>query len=203
MFVIRTCAHGHMIALGEHPGVEVGGDVISQVHLGEIFVVLHLLVRQSDPLLKCDGAGVITGLDRLRDPAIGAVGTDDDVDGEAPPRAVAGVVHDVRGGIRGGNLEIRDEAGDYARAGGLGAGPEEGVKDLPPDHCDELAWMEGFTEVHGEVRRRDDPHLGDMAVDEPEWDLELVEHAEGDRAPAGLGSSRVSFEEEGLDPSGG
>lgn len=37
--------------------------------------------------------------------------------------------------------------------------------------------QERLAEIDGEIRRRDDLHAGDVAIDEVIGDLELVEHA--------------------------
>ena len=48
-----------MVVLGEHPSVEVGGDVVTNVHLSELLVELHLLVGDLDALLESDGVVVL------------------------------------------------------------------------------------------------------------------------------------------------
>ena len=42
-------------ALGEHPAVEVGRDVVADVHLGQVHVVRHLVVGDADALLRTRG----------------------------------------------------------------------------------------------------------------------------------------------------
>lgn len=62
-----------------------------------------------------------------------------------------------------------------------------------------LAGAKCFSEICVEVRRGDDPHLSDAAVDELLGDGELVEHAERDGAAAGFGSGWTALQEVGFD----
>ena len=43
---VGTGANRHVVVFGEDPGIEIGGHISAHVHLGEIFVVGHLLSRQ-------------------------------------------------------------------------------------------------------------------------------------------------------------
>ncbi len=43
---------GDVVILGEDPAVEIGGHVVAHVHLGQVLVVLHLVVRDADALLR-------------------------------------------------------------------------------------------------------------------------------------------------------
>lgn len=118
-------------------------------------------------------------------------------------RVVLGVVHDV-GRVGGGrDLEAGDEARDEAGAAGLGAVAEEGVEYFAAEHGDELVGLESFAEIDGEFRGGEDPHAGDVAIDEAGGDVELVEHAERDGSAAGLGARGASLEEKALDSAGG
>ena len=69
-------AHGDVVALGEDPGVEVRGDVITHIHLGAVLVVVHLLFRNAHALLERDGVLVIPGFNVFGHPAVGAICSD-------------------------------------------------------------------------------------------------------------------------------
>lgn len=133
-------------------------------------------------------------MDRLGDPAVGAVCSDNCVDGQRPPGLVHRVVHDVRRVVGGGDFEIRDQSLDEIRAVGHSAGAEIRIQYLAAHHGDELARLQGFPEIDGQVRWGDDFHVGDFPVDQLDRNVELVEHAEGDGAAAGLGCGRVALE---------
>ncbi len=152
--------------------------------------------------MERDGAGVAAGVDELGDAAVGAVGADDDVDGERSFRVGrgGGVVDDVRLRFGGGDVESGDEGRDEDGAGGLRARAEERIEDFAAEHGDGLVGLEGFgAEVDGEIGGGDDLRAGDMAVDEVEGDRELVQHAKRDGSAAGLGGVGAALEEECLD----
>ena len=50
-------ADGHVVVLGEHPSVEVRGDIVTDVHLSKVLVVLHLVIGDTDALLLYIRAG--------------------------------------------------------------------------------------------------------------------------------------------------
>lgn len=68
---------GDVVVLGEHPPVKVRAHVVADVHLGEVGVVRHLVVRDADALLERDRVVVLSRVDLLGDAGVGAVGADD------------------------------------------------------------------------------------------------------------------------------
>ncbi|KAK9911866.1 hypothetical protein M0R45_035748 [Rubus argutus] len=112
--------------------------------------------------------GVASGLDGLGDSAVGAVCADHYFHGQRLARVVLGVEHDV-GRVGGGrDLEAADEAGDEAGVA------EEGVEYFAAAHGDEFVGLESFAEIDGEIRGVEDPHAGDVAIDEAGGNVELV-----------------------------
>ena len=63
----------HVVVLGEHPGIKVWRYISTHIHLSQVFVVLHLLGRQSDALLESDGHVVVTGIHSLGHSTISAI----------------------------------------------------------------------------------------------------------------------------------
>jgi hypothetical protein len=134
-----TGADANMVVLGEHPAVEVGGHVVTDVHLGEVLIEGHLLVVDLDALLEGDGVVVFAGLHGLGNTRVCAVGTDDDVNLELLWRAgllavVVGVLDRVGGG---GVRVIRDHDVSHEAVDALGtelhsAVAEVGVDNLAP-----------------------------------------------------------------------
>ena len=61
----RPRADGNVVVFGEHPGVKIRRNIRADVHLGQIFVVSHLLGRKFDPLLERDRHVVIAGIHGL------------------------------------------------------------------------------------------------------------------------------------------
>ena len=68
---------GDVVVLGEHPPVKVRRHVVPDIHLGQVAVVGHLVLRDADALLEGDGVVVLPGVDLLGDAGVGAVGADD------------------------------------------------------------------------------------------------------------------------------
>jgi hypothetical protein len=44
-----------MVILGEHPAIEIRGNIITHIHLSQVLVVLHLVIGDADALLLMDG----------------------------------------------------------------------------------------------------------------------------------------------------
>mmetsp|Transcript_15478 Transcript_15478/g.10838 ORF Transcript_15478/g.10838 Transcript_15478/m.10838 type:complete len:277 (+) Transcript_15478:891-1721(+) len=196
-----------MVVLGEHPAVEVRGHVITDVHLSEVLVELHLLVIDLDALLEGNGEVVLAGIDGLGDTGVGAVSADHDVNlhvllGAHALTVVVGIVDLVRGGhgVRaGGHVDASHEAIDGLGAELDGAVAEETVEDLTPGHADVLLRLEGLANGHLLAGRGDHKHLANLAVNNVLGKVELLDHAKGDGATAGLGVVHLALEDVGLD----
>mmetsp|Transcript_76283 Transcript_76283/g.120462 ORF Transcript_76283/g.120462 Transcript_76283/m.120462 type:complete len:339 (-) Transcript_76283:652-1668(-) len=87
----RAGAHGHMVALGEDPGVEVRRHVLAHVHLGTVLVVIHLLLRNSHTLLEGNGILVVSSLNVLGHSAVGSIRPNDHVHLQCLLLTLAGV----------------------------------------------------------------------------------------------------------------
>mmetsp|Transcript_140129 Transcript_140129/g.198604 ORF Transcript_140129/g.198604 Transcript_140129/m.198604 type:complete len:287 (-) Transcript_140129:159-1019(-) len=197
-----------MIALGEDPGIEVGRHIISDVHLGPVLVVFHLLVRDAHALLECDGILVVAGLDVLCDATVCPVSTNDNVDFKrllltlARIALILGVL--VEGEDVGLVLLLRDghaheETVDQRGTVLLGPLSEEVIKNLAADHPDELVVLERLTDLDFLVGRRDHGHLSDLTIHNVLGKAELVDHAERDRAAARLAVVHLPLDQVGLD----
>mmetsp|Transcript_140128 Transcript_140128/g.198601 ORF Transcript_140128/g.198601 Transcript_140128/m.198601 type:complete len:321 (-) Transcript_140128:57-1019(-) len=197
-----------MIALGEDPGIEVGRHIISDVHLGPVLVVFHLLVRDAHALLECDGILVVAGLDVLCDATVCPVSTNDNVDFKrllltlARIALILGVL--VEGEDVGLVLLLRDghaheETVDQRGTVLLGPLSEEVIKNLAADHPDELVVLERLTDLDFLVGRRDHGHLSDLTIHNVLGKAELVDHAERDRATARLAVIQLSLDKVSLD----
>mmetsp|Transcript_47301 Transcript_47301/g.146472 ORF Transcript_47301/g.146472 Transcript_47301/m.146472 type:complete len:510 (+) Transcript_47301:401-1930(+) len=201
-------AHGHVVALGEDPGVEVRGDVLAHVHLRALLVVLHLRVVDAHALLEGDGVLVLAGPDVLGHAAVGAVPAHDDVHLQRLLRALARAALLLREVVVGedvgvvlalGQRHAQEQAVDDRSAVLGSAVPQEGVQDLAPEHADELVVLERLADLHLLVRGRDHGHLADPAVHDVWRKVELLDHAERDGAAAGLAVVQLALDEEGLD----
>eukprot|EP00438_Fugacium_kawagutii_P034674 Skav219061 [mRNA] locus=scaffold1033:55391:57142:- [translate_table: standard] len=73
-------ANGHMIALGEDPGIEVRGNVLTNVHLCSVLVVVHLWLWNAHTLLKGNGIFIVPSLNILGHTAVGTICTDHHID---------------------------------------------------------------------------------------------------------------------------
>ena len=138
----RPCPHGHMVVFGEHPGIEIRGNVGTDVHLSQILVIGHFLRRKLDPLLKGDGNVVIAGIHGFGHPGIGAIGTDDQIHIQRLlfPGWSSATVIGVMDGV--GTLSFltginpQNKAVDQRCAEVCSAIPEEGIKNLSTAHAD-------------------------------------------------------------------
>ena len=197
-----------VVVLGEDPAVEVGGDVVTDVHLGHLLVELHLVVGDLDALLEGDGEVVKAGVHALGDAGVGTVGTDDDVDVHGLGLAGGGALGELEvvdrvgllgGLVVGGDVDGGDEAVDGLGSVLDGAVAEVLVHDLTAAHADVLVGLEGVTDVDLDAGGGDEVHLADLAVDDSLGDVELADHAKGDGTAAGLGVVHLALEHDGVD----
>ena len=197
-------ADRNVVVLGEHPGVEVGGHVRAHVHLGEALVVLHLLRGELDALLEGDRHVVIAGVHGLGHAAVGTVGANDQVHLKALgfargfPFAVVGIGEGVRPLAVGTGVDLGDQAIHQVRTQFGGTVAQEGIHDLPAAHADVLVLVIEI-DVHLAVRGGDHLHVADLAVDDRLRQVELSNHAEGDRTTTGFGVIELALKDPGLD----
>eukprot|EP00976_Prorocentrum_cordatum_P049236 993897-Prorocentrum_minimum.AAC.7 len=135
----RPGAHRHVVVLGEHPPVKIGGHVVAHIHLRHVLVVLHLVVRDAHALLERDGVVVLTRVNLLGDARVGAVRTDDAVHlnlgggANLRPSGVVVVVQGVHAVLGGGLVEAHHQTVDEVRAEGLRAAAQKVVHHLNRD----------------------------------------------------------------------
>ena len=168
----RSGSDTNVVVLGEHPSVEVGGDVVADVHLSHLLVERELLVRDLNPLLEGNGEVVLSGVHGLGDAGVGAVGTNDEVDlhllggSGAGSRDEFGVLDVVLGilvlNVVGGDVDGGDKRIDGLSSVGDGAVPEELVHDLTTAHANVLIGLEGVSDIDLNVGRRDKFHATDL-----------------------------------------
>ena len=164
-----------MVVLGEDPGIEIRGDVGSDVHLGQIFVVAHLFLRDLDPLLEGDGNVVITGIHGLGDPGVRAVGANDQIDLErlgfssGPTSAVIGVMKGVGTFAICPCIDFLNQSVDQGCAEIGGTVAEKGVEHLATAHPDVgvVVVTEGVkTNIHLPIGGRNHFHVSHLSVDD-------------------------------------
>ncbi|KAH0875890.1 LOW QUALITY PROTEIN: hypothetical protein HID58_073252, partial [Brassica napus] len=96
-------------------------------------------------------------------------------------------------------IHLEEETVDYSSPTLLRSLPQVLVKNLSPHHTYVLMLLERTANVHGDVGRRDHLHLGDPPVDDRQ--VEFSDHAERDRAAAGLAVVHLALDEDRLDAS--
>ena len=79
VFLHRSGANSNVVVLGEDPGIEVRGDIGSDIHLGQIFVISHFFLGQANAFLESDRHVVVAGVHGFGYPAVGAIGTNNEV----------------------------------------------------------------------------------------------------------------------------
>jgi hypothetical protein len=113
-----TSSNTNVVVLGEDPSVEIGGNIISDVHFSHLFVELHLLLGDLNTLLEGNSEVVLSGIHGLSDTRVGTIGSDDDVDihglgntdlGSLNVFLVVESVWVVRGLVVGGDVNASDE----------------------------------------------------------------------------------------------
>ena len=172
-------ANGNMIALGEDPGVEVGRHIISDVHLGPVLVVFHLVLRDAHALLESDGILVVACLDVLCDAAVCPVSANDNIDFKRLLLALASIACLVSELVEGEDVRLvlllrdghaHEETVDQRGTVLLGPLSEEVIKNLAADHADELVILECLTDLDLLIGRRDHGHLFDLTNPQCPWE---------------------------------
>mmetsp|Transcript_24051 Transcript_24051/g.56996 ORF Transcript_24051/g.56996 Transcript_24051/m.56996 type:complete len:307 (-) Transcript_24051:119-1039(-) len=197
-----------MIALGEDPGVEVGRHIISDVHLGPVLVVFHLVLRDAHALLESDGILVVACLDVLCDAAVCPVSANDNIDFKRLLLDLASIACLISELVEGEDVRLvlvlrdghaHEETVDQRGTVLLGPLSEEVIKNLAADHADELVILECLTDLDLLIGRRDHGHLFDLTIHNVLGKAELVDHAERDGATARLAVVELSLDKVSLD----
>mmetsp|Transcript_67538 Transcript_67538/g.147132 ORF Transcript_67538/g.147132 Transcript_67538/m.147132 type:complete len:485 (-) Transcript_67538:263-1717(-) len=202
-------ANGHVVILGEDPCVEVGRDVIANVHLCTLLVVFHFVLRDPHALLESNSILVAAGFDVLGHAAVGSICADHDVHLQgllsACPRltfVIAEVVvrEDVGLIVRLGKRHGHEESVNDLCAILSCPLPQVGVQDLAANHANVLIVCQCLSDLNLLVGRGDHGHLPDAPVDQLRGKVKLPNHAEGNGATARLAVVQLALDEIGLDP---
>mmetsp|Transcript_28121 Transcript_28121/g.46729 ORF Transcript_28121/g.46729 Transcript_28121/m.46729 type:complete len:207 (-) Transcript_28121:327-947(-) len=168
-----ACANADVIVLRENPCVEIGRNVVTDIHLRQIFIVLHLVVGDLDSFLKSNCIVVLTGINGLSNARVGAVGTNNYVKlclswrALARPLALVICVLDrVRTSVLLWHLHFLHEPIDRGRAKLDCTITQEAVQNLAASHADVLVWLQRSPNVHLAPARRDHFHLAHAPVDD-------------------------------------
>ena len=163
-----------VVVLGEDPSVEIGRDVVTDVHLGHLLVELHLFVRDLDALLEGNGVVVLSGIHGLGDTGVGTVGSDNKVNLHLTGGSdrLAGLELLVLEGVPavgvlavvGRDINGRDETVDDLGSVLDGPVTEVGVEDLTTAHANVLIGLEGLTDVDFDTGGGDEVHLTDLLL---------------------------------------
>mmetsp|Transcript_16027 Transcript_16027/g.52205 ORF Transcript_16027/g.52205 Transcript_16027/m.52205 type:complete len:524 (+) Transcript_16027:104-1675(+) len=202
-----TSADADMVVLGEDPGVKVGRHVIADIHLGQVLIVRHLLIRNLDAFLEGNRIVVLAGVDGLGRARVGTVGTNDDVElglSRRPlgrPLLVLGVLNCVRA-VGVGKLNLLHKAVDRGGAELNSAVAKVLVHDLTAEHADVLILLEGAAHVNLAARGRDHLHLSHAPIDDVRRQTKLLDHAQRDGAAARLAVVHLALEHGALDVRG-
>lgn len=166
-----TSSNSDVVVLGEDPSVEIGGNIISDVHLGHFFVELHLVIRDLNSLLEGNGKVVKTGIHGLGDTRVGTVGSDNKIDFHGFGNTGTGsllelLVVDGVGGFR--NLVVRwDINGGHKSVDTLGTVfdgtvSKELVHNFTSAHTDVFVGLQGVTDIDLNASGGDEVHLADL-----------------------------------------
>ena len=153
--------------------------------------------------MEGDSHVVIAGIHGFGNAAIGTISPDDQIHLKAfggpggRTIAVVGVLECVRPLALRSGLDLGDQAiyKDSSEVGGSIA--QEGIHHFPAAHADVLILVVEV-DLHFTVGGGDHPHVADFAVDDAFGQVELLDHAEGDSATAGLGVVELALKDPGL-----
>ena len=164
-----------VVVLGEDPTVEIWRDIVTDVHLSHFFIELHLLVRDLDAFLECDGEIVGSSIHGFGNARVRAISTNNQIN-----------VHRFRHASRGtllvflvvdGVLVLRDlvvsrdvNAGNKT-VDDLGTScdstvAEVFVENLTTAHTDVFVGLEGLTNVDLDTSWGDQIHLTNLCEEE-------------------------------------
>mmetsp|Transcript_14599 Transcript_14599/g.29399 ORF Transcript_14599/g.29399 Transcript_14599/m.29399 type:complete len:418 (-) Transcript_14599:489-1742(-) len=162
-----ACAHSNVVVLGEHPSVEIGGYIVSHVHLSQVLVVLHLLIGNLDSLLEGHSVVIRSCTHCLGNAGVRTICPDDQVEvhrGGEPRAALCARCSEVR--IVNSILSVL-----FPWEINLGHKPVNSVsslldrpvsqvliQNLTTGHANEFAVLQSCTNIHLISRGRDHLH---------------------------------------------
>mmetsp|Transcript_26347 Transcript_26347/g.40808 ORF Transcript_26347/g.40808 Transcript_26347/m.40808 type:complete len:298 (+) Transcript_26347:630-1523(+) len=203
-----SSSNTNVVVLGEDPSIEIGRDIITDIHLCHLLVKLHLLVGDLNTLLESDGEVVLSSIHGLSNAAVGSIGTDDQIKLTAlgSSRGVASLILLEVDGVRLlanlvvlGDLDGGDKSLDALGSIIDGTITEIFVHDLTTTHADVLIRLEGVSDVNLYSSGGDEVHLAHLTVDNILRDIEFANHTQRNSSSARLGIIKLTLEHGGLD----
>mmetsp|Transcript_13770 Transcript_13770/g.18295 ORF Transcript_13770/g.18295 Transcript_13770/m.18295 type:complete len:206 (-) Transcript_13770:215-832(-) len=173
-----------MVVLRENPSVKVRRDIIAHIHLCKFLVERHLLIIDLDAFLESDGIVVFSCIDGLRNPRVGAIGSDHDINLEnfwctnTLVPSIVRVLDQIRVAVSSRHLHLSDQAVDRLCTELDGTVTKVAIHDLTTKHTNVLVWFKSLANVNFPVRGTDHLHLTDFAVDDVGRKIKFVNHTE-------------------------
>mmetsp|Transcript_14025 Transcript_14025/g.34030 ORF Transcript_14025/g.34030 Transcript_14025/m.34030 type:complete len:292 (+) Transcript_14025:572-1447(+) len=197
-----------VVVLGEHPSVEIGRHVVTNIHLRHFFVKLHFVIRNLDTLLEGNGKIVLSGIHSLCYTRVGTVSADNKVNFHVlgcsgTGSFLVGLVVDgvlvLRYLVVGRDVDAGDQAIDNFGTVVDGAVAEVSVKDFTTSHTNVLIRFQGLTNINFNTLGGDKIHATDLTVNDALGKIKFADHTEGDGATAGLGIIELALKKNRID----
>mmetsp|Transcript_9257 Transcript_9257/g.21350 ORF Transcript_9257/g.21350 Transcript_9257/m.21350 type:complete len:233 (-) Transcript_9257:261-959(-) len=199
----RSGSNSDVVVLGEDPSVEVRRNIVTNVHLGHLFVELHLFVGDLDTFLECDCVVVLAGIHGLGNTRVGTICSNNQVhihgllfllSGFRVDLGVPDGVLVVRGLVVFRDIDSRDKTVHGLGTEFDGTITHVLVQNLTTAHANVFIGLESLTNVDLDSGWRDQVHLAHLAVNNCFGKIELTDHAEWDGTTTRLGVIHFALE---------
>mmetsp|Transcript_101267 Transcript_101267/g.123986 ORF Transcript_101267/g.123986 Transcript_101267/m.123986 type:complete len:332 (-) Transcript_101267:164-1159(-) len=203
----RPRAYGHMVALGEDPGVEIRRYIFTHIHLGTVLVVIHLLLRDFHTFLEGNGIFIVTSLNVFGHTAVGPIGPNDHIHFQGLFHTLSSVALFILIVIVGQDIRLtlllrqghsHEQPIDQGGSILLGPLPQEVIQHLTPDHADVFIILQGLANLNLLVGRGNHGHLTHLSVYNILWQVKLINHAQRNGATTWLAVVHLSLDEVGF-----
>ena len=197
-------AHSYVVVFREHPGVEIWRHIGSDIHFGQVFVILHLFGWQLNPLLESNRHVVIASIHRLGNAAIGPIGANDQINGQFLGNtsgftgAVIGVMEGIGALALGAGINFGNQTIHQVGAQACGSLAQVGIHHFAATHADVFVLIFKI-DVHLAIGGGNHFHIAYFSINNRFRQIKLLHHAQGNGAPAGFGIVEFSLEDPGFD----
>mmetsp|Transcript_19205 Transcript_19205/g.28669 ORF Transcript_19205/g.28669 Transcript_19205/m.28669 type:complete len:308 (-) Transcript_19205:96-1019(-) len=191
-----SSSNSNVVILGEDPSVEIGGNIISNIHLCHLFVEVHLLLSDLNTLLESNSEVVFTGVHGLGNTRVGSIGSNNKINihslgntsGTSSSELL--VVKSVLAlsllvVLR--DIDFGNQSLDGLSSVGDGTVPQVFIQDFTTAHTNVFVGLKGVSDINFDIGGGDKLHLTNLTINSRLRNIELPNHTKRNSSTARLG----------------
>mmetsp|Transcript_742 Transcript_742/g.1646 ORF Transcript_742/g.1646 Transcript_742/m.1646 type:complete len:271 (+) Transcript_742:624-1436(+) len=175
-------SNGNVIILGEHPSVEIWRHIISDIHLSQILVVLHLLIIDANTLLESNSIICFSSTNVLCNTRVCSISSNDHVNlqcGWHSHLASLLILVIVQGDwaisfLLHAHVQTIDQVGSQL----FGALTKVVIEHLSAAHTNPLLLVQSLSNINLTVGWRNHLHLCHATINNLHWQVKLFDHTD-------------------------